>query len=266
MLLGAMIALSGACAEDAGDSEVESMTEGMRGLGDKSDMKKSGRYIEKLGARLDLSEEQMARLEKELQRGISHEEKAKVLEGILTPEQFAKYQERKDRRSSRDKHGPKGRRGIRSPEKHAAWLQKELDLTDEVTARVETVFKETTGREEKQEALGSILSPEQFEQFEEMVANRGRWHKKHGFKSGFKAPGKHAFWLKEELELTDEQVARVEAALAETTSREEMHEAIKGILTPEQLTLHEELMAERHSCFGKRGKHHERGDGPPSGM
>ena len=58
MLLGAVIAFSGACAEDAGDSEVESMTEGMRGLGDKSDMKKPSRYLEKFRARLDLSEGQ----------------------------------------------------------------------------------------------------------------------------------------------------------------------------------------------------------------
>jgi Spy/CpxP family protein refolding chaperone len=210
-----------------------------------------------LAEALGLSDEQTAKV-KELFEGRSDPASTqKAMEEILTPEQKTKYEEWKSQRGPMrgDRRGPRGMR-MRSPEKHAAWLQEELGLTDEVTAKVAGVFAEPMGPEATHEALKEILGDEEYAQFEEMIADQGRWGGKRGPKAGFHAPKKHAAWLQAELGLTDEQASKVETALSESKSREEMQKALEGILTPEQLAQHDQLMSERHHHFGRgmRGK------------
>ena len=223
---------------------------------------------------LGLSDEQTAKVKELFERRTDPASMQKAMEEILTPEQQTKYEEWKSQRGpgmGGGRAGPRGMR-MRSPEKHAAWLQEELGLTDEVTAKVAAVFAEPKSPEATHEALKEILAPEEYAQFEEMIAEHGRWGGKQGSKAGFRAPKKHAAWLQAELGLSDDQTSKVETALSASKSREEMQKALEGILTPEQLAQHEQLMSERRHHFGrgmrggKPGMHGRPGMGDGRGM
>lgn len=232
-----------------------------RGRGGPRGFRDPAAHANMLKEALGLSDEQTAKVQQVFEEKGDRDTTQKALEAILTPEQLTKYEEWKATRGPRGMHGHGGKRGFRSPEKHAAWLQEELGLTDEVKAKLEAIFKDQTSREEKHEALKTILGPEDYAQFEEMTANRGRWHHKPAFKAGFRAPEKHIAWLKEELQLSDEQATQLEAAFKNSKSREDVQKALKEILTPEQLQQHDEMMMERRAKGGMHGgPHHGKGD------
>ncbi len=123
-------------------------------------------------------------------------------------------------------------------------LQEKLGLSDDQTAELEAIFADKSQRGAKHEAIKGILTPDQLAQFEEMKGKRGHGGK-HGMRGFMKDPQQHAARMQEKLGLTDDQAAQLEAVFADKSKRGEKHEAIKGILTPDQLAELEKMRSMR---------------------
>ncbi len=84
------------------------------------------------------------------------------------------------------------------------------------------------------------------------VADQGRMGPGFGKHRRAKDPAARIAELKAELGLSDDQVAELQSAFANSTSREEHRAALEAILTPEQLAKHQEMM---QRWRGMRGHH-----------
>lgn len=117
----------------------------------------------------------------------------------------------------------------RRPIDHAARakrLQARLKLSDEQTTKLEDVFKNTPRREQRAK-MKEVLTPEQWEELNKM--RRSRFRRPFGLD-----PARRAQFMKRRYDLTDEQMAKV-TEIFKSTPRAEQREAIKKLLTPEQL-------------------------------
>lgn len=178
---------------------------------------------------LNLSEQQKEQL-KGL-RELSREERQAKMKEILTPEQYAKFEEMRSQRGGREGRGP-------------GW-GKDLNLTDAQKAQMKEL--RNLSAEERQAKLQQILTPEQLakvqehqEQFKERMGERQQR-------------------FAQELGLTDAQQQQMKAAFQEMRqsgqgkSREErrqmMRDKMQSILTPEQFQKLEQM---RKDHDGKR--------------
>ena len=152
-------------------------------------------------------------------------------------------------------------RGFGNPADHATRLQDKLGLSDDQTAELEAIFMdEGLSRGDRRAAVEAILTPEQAAAHKEMMSERrgkrgkGMRGKRGKFGKGMSDPASHAAMLKDKLDLSADQVAQVEATLADDTlERGARRAAIEAILTPEQAAIHQEMKSKRgkHGKFGK---------------
>jgi len=158
-------------------------------------------------------------------------------------------------------------------------LAKKLDLTDEQTAQVEEIFRNSQTRAERHEAIEALLTPEQRAKHAEMKATRGAHgkagcahagkaecghagkagcahagkagHGHHGKPGHGKDPATHAAWIQGKLGLSDEQTSQIATAIAGATTREEKHAALETILSPEEFAQLKEMASHRRHGDGE---------------
>jgi Spy/CpxP family protein refolding chaperone len=176
-----------------------------------------GKFMESL----NLSEQQKEQL-KGL-RELSREERAARMKEILTPEQYAKFEEMKSKRGQR---GPGGKGPFA-----------DLNLTEQQKAQMKEL--RSLSAEERQARLQQILTPEQLA--------RVQAHQEE-FKSKM---GQRQQRFAQELGLSEQQQQQIKAAFQEMhksgqgMSRDErrtmMRDKLQSILTPEQFQKFEQM-------------------------
>ncbi len=143
------------------------------------------------------------------------------------------------------------------PAAHAAHLQDQLGLTDDQTRRVEQAIRDNNTMETRIQAVIAILTPDQRDEFERLRAeHHKRMREKHA-KHLHADPAAHADHLQQMLGLTDDQRNRAEAIFRSQTSDAEKIEALRAILTAEQLAELERLHQELKAKHGHGHKPHE---------
>ena len=144
----------------------------------------------------------------------------------------------------------------RRPIDHAARakrLQARLKLSDEQTTKLEDIFKNTPRREQRAK-MKELLTPEQWQELNKM--RRSRMGRPFGLD-----PARRAQFMKRRFDLTDDQVAKV-TEIFKSTPRREQRDAIKKLLTPEQLKKWDTMRGGR---WGRRGSGVKPVPAPPGG-